>query len=84
MINDPLDPARLRWACRRGMLELDVLLSKFLDQAYPKLTAAEQVLFAKLLSCQDTELFHWFLGQGAPEDPGLASMVDKVRKHARH
>ena len=45
-------PPRLRWSCRRGMLELDVLLGNFLEEAYFGLTPSEQELFVKLLECR--------------------------------
>lgn len=76
-------PPRLRWQCRRGMLELDVLLGNFLEQAYLKLTPDDQELFTKLLTCNDQELFMWLTGKETPTDPQLLAMVEKVRTHAR-
>lgn len=77
-------PPRLRWACRRGMLELDVLLGNFLEEAYSKLPSNEQDKFVKLLDCQDQELFEWFTGKRAPIDPDLIFIVEKILNHARH
>lgn len=75
--------SKLRWACRRGMLELDVLLSNFLNEAYPALSDEEKQIFIELLSCTDPELFAWFLGSEVPADANLAMMAEKVRLHAR-
>lgn len=75
--------ARLKWACRRGMLELDVLLGDFLEGGYPHLTSAEKVVFVELLSFPDPELFAWFMGHERPEDETLANMVERIRNHAR-
>lgn len=78
-----LSPERLIWACRRGMLELDVLLGNFLKEAYPALSVEDQRLFVQLLGCTDPEIFSWLLGQVIPPDPGLASITDRIRRHAR-
>ena len=48
---------RLEWACRRGMLALDVLLRNFLREAYPKLSSDDQELFVHLLEENDQDLF---------------------------
>lgn len=77
-------PARLRWQCRRGMLELDVLLGKFLEQAYLNLSEADQTLFVQLLACNDQELFMWLTGKEIPNDPNLLIMVEKIRENARN
>lgn len=76
-------PPRLRWACRRGMLELDVLLGNFLEHAYLHLQPSEQELFVKLLNCNDQELFEWLTDKNKPSDPDLLLMVEKVREQAR-
>lgn len=77
-------PPRLRWQCRRGMLELDVLLGNFLEQAYVKLNAEDQALFVELLACTDQDLFMWLTGKEVPTDPRILIMVNKVREHARN
>ncbi len=65
------------------MLELDVLLGNFLEEAYPYLLPADQAVFIKLLSCEDQPLFLWLTGQQAPADKVLTEMVEKIRHHAR-
>ncbi len=66
---------RLRWACRRGMLELDVLFMPFVEEAYDDLTEAQQDVFRRLLTCDDPDLFAWFMGHQPCEDKELAEMV---------
>ncbi len=61
-----MDKNRLRWAVRRGMLELDLILSPFLENVYDKLSAEEKVLFQNLLECEDQDLFNWFLNKYPP------------------
>ncbi|MGB0898839.1 MAG: succinate dehydrogenase assembly factor 2, partial [Psychrobium sp.] len=40
-----LDKPRLRWACRRGMLELDVLFSPFVEEAWDDLNDVDKATF---------------------------------------
>lgn len=76
-------PPKLRWACRRGMLELDVLLGNFLEQAYLTLSSDDQAIFVKLLDRNDQELFNWLTLKEVPDDIDLLQMINKVRAHAR-
>lgn len=77
------DPDKLRWACRRGMLELDVLLGNFLKDVYPELNATDQSSFVRLLSFSDPELFVWLMGSRIPKDQDLAKITEMIRQHAR-
>jgi len=70
---------RLRWACRRGMLELDLILLPFLENRFGQLSAEQQQLFETLLRCEDQDLFSWFLHRVEPEDPELKIIVDIIR-----
>ena len=70
--------ARLKWACRRGMLELDVLFMPFVDKGYDELSEADKLTFERLLTCQDPELFAWFMGHETCEDEALNAMVKHI------
>jgi antitoxin CptB len=70
--------ARLKWACRRGMLELDVLFMPFVEEAYDQLTIKEKQVFERLLTCQDPELFAWFMGHEECKDQELNGMVQHI------
>lgn len=74
------DLGRLRWQCRRGMLELDLLLRDFLDQHYQDLPATQQAAFVRLLGSPDPLLYDWLMGHGAPEDVELRELVTLLRK----
>jgi len=69
---------RLRWHCRRGMLELDHLLLGFLDLGYASLDADQRVLFGRLLECRDQDLSDWLMSRRVPDDPGLDAMVRRI------
>ncbi|MGI2257801.1 succinate dehydrogenase assembly factor 2 [Shewanella sp. GXUN23E] len=77
-----MSTSRIKWACRRGMLELDVLFQPFVENRYEDLSAEDKQLFARLLSCEDPELFAWFMGHEQCPDPELARMVNEVRGRA--
>lgn len=74
---------RLKWASRRGMLELDLILQPFVEKAYPTLSANWQQVFADLLVCEDQDLFAWLLNRQEPEDDNLAEMVRMIRTYAQ-
>jgi antitoxin CptB len=59
---------RIRWQCRRGLLELDLVLNRFLEQDLAGLNAGELQLFKELLGEADTRLLAWVMGQ--EEAPG--------------
>lgn len=59
------DLDRLRWQCRRGLLELDLILNRFLEQEVETLPADQLLLFKELLGEADTLLLAWVMGQEA-------------------
>lgn len=73
---------RLRWKCRRGMLELDLLLRDFLDSGYTRLDAPERAAFERLLDCPDAVLLEWLMGRIRPTDKDVVQLVDKIRAAA--
>ena len=77
------EKSKLHWACRRGMLELDVLLGNFLEEAYSQLPDDDKNRFILLLDQPDPNLFAWIMGHEEPEDKALASITEKIRSHAR-
>jgi antitoxin CptB len=77
-------PPDLHWACRRGMLELDVLLGNFLREAFLRLPEDEQKFFIELLSNNDQDLFMWLTGRTIAPEPDAAMIVGKIREHAQN
>ncbi|WP_286262557.1 succinate dehydrogenase assembly factor 2 [Thalassotalea atypica] len=75
--------ARLRWACRRGMLELDVLFLPFVDEAYDNISDHQKLEFERLLTCDDPDLFAWFMGHAVCEDKELNEMVQLILKRVK-
>lgn len=74
---------RMRWASRRGMLELDLVLEPFVAARYAHLDERDRARFQQLVACEDQELFGWFLGREQPEDKELASIVSRILEFTR-
>jgi antitoxin CptB len=71
---------RLRWQCRRGMLELDLLLQPFLEKNFPALSEQEKILFERLLSCGDQDLYDWLVRREPPADQELVAIIHYVQQ----
>lgn len=69
---------RLRWLARRGMLELDTWLNRFLDGGFEKLPIAQRCLFVYLLDQDDMTLYDWLTGSVEPP-PDMKILVDGIR-----
>lgn len=71
--------AKLKWHCRRGMRELDLLLEGFLEHRYRALPAVDRESFARLLDCPNEDLMDWLMEGGSPQDAQLAEIVRQIR-----
>lgn len=69
---------RLRWQCRRGMLELDLVLLTFLDKNYLNLSAADQELFEQLLTYSDQELYCYLIKRQPIENGTMQILIERV------
>ena len=78
-----LNKQKIFWHSRRGMLELDVLLLPFLEEAYSDLSEENKAKYRKLLDCEDPDLFKWFMQNGRPEDQDHADIVDIILKRVQ-
>jgi antitoxin CptB len=78
---DPADPqaGRLAWRCRRGMKELDVLLTRYLRERWHAANSAERALFEQILELPDPQLAAYLLGRERAPDSTLQSMLDRLR-----
>jgi antitoxin CptB len=78
-MNEACELARVRWRCRRGLLELDLLLGRFVERYYHGLSDAERSLFNQLLQTPDPTLLAYLQGQEDPS-PELQPIVAKIRQ----
>lgn len=67
------------WQCRRGMLELDLLLNNFVNKEVEALTPQQKQTFELLLSYPDQTLLDLLLGNSVASDPSISIIVQKIR-----
>ncbi len=70
---------RLRWKCRRGMLELDIMLHTFLDHGYKELDKIQQEYFEELLSYEDNPLFELLMDNTSPSNPKMKYVIKSIQ-----
>ncbi len=70
---------RIRWQCRRGMLELDLVLNRFLESDLENLGVEQMQVFKELLDEADTRLLAWVMAQ--EEAPGrYDALIQRLRQ----
>lgn len=77
------DFSKLRWRCRRGLLELDVLLERFLTQQYRYLSAEEKQIFSELLDTPDQQLWQWLNNESKPAQVEWKALITKIQSYQR-
>ena len=79
----PLARRRLRWRARRGLLENDVLITRFLDRHGDRMTSDEMVSFEALLDLPENELLDLLLARrqlpAALDIPDVRQLLDQLR-----
>ncbi len=82
--DDPTRRARLRWRSRRGMLENDLILTRFLDAHEVELSDEEVDAFTRLIDLSDNDLFGLLLGQKEPDEgldlPHVKALLARLRQ----
>ncbi|WP_297324789.1 succinate dehydrogenase assembly factor 2 [Nitrosomonas sp.] len=71
---------RARWRCRRGLLELDIVLQRFMDQYYRQLDQHELEQFERLLSLPDNDLWDLITARQVTTDDKLQQIVELLQK----
>lgn len=72
------DLAKLRWRCRRGTKELDVLTTRYLEHFYSEAEDQEKQAFATLLELQDPQLYKLLSGEQAAHDVWQQNIIKKI------
>ena len=74
---------RLRWRARRGLLENDLLLTRFLDRHGTTLDAPQAGALSRLLELPDNDLFDLLLGRAEPRgdlcEPAVSGLLLRMR-----
>jgi antitoxin CptB len=82
--SDPANRARLRWRSRRGLLENDIILTRFLDQYEQVMTDEEVDALTRLLDLADNPLMDLLLARTEPEGevdlPHVRALLARLRQ----
>ena len=70
---------RIRWRSRRGMLENDLVLTRFLDDRGARMTEEEVAMLDRLLDLTDNELWDLIAGRCEPLDVTVAPLLEQLR-----
>jgi antitoxin CptB len=71
---------RARWRCRRGLLELDIILQRFMDQYYAQLDQQGLEQFERLLSLPDNDLWDLIAAKQINRDSDLQAVLELLQK----
>ncbi len=75
----PQQKSKIKWRCRRGMLELDLLLEQFVDKHLDAMSEEQVLLFEDLLQSNDPDLYAWLMGNADPVDKALGEIIEYIR-----
>jgi antitoxin CptB len=80
---DPVKRARLRWRARRGLLENDIILTRYLDAEETSMTDEEVDAFSRLMDLTDNDLMDLLLSRKEPnaevDMPHIHALLKKIR-----
>lgn len=78
-ILDTVSMERIRWRCRRGLLELDIVLGRFIEH-YASLAPQQQIVFDSLLDLPDTSLWDMISGKMTSADEDQHALLELINK----
>ncbi len=73
------DRDRIRWHCRRGLLELDLVLERFVTSRLETLSIGEIEVFKELLAYEDNDLLDMVMGRAEPVNTQLSAVLEMMR-----
>lgn len=73
--------SKLRWQCRRGVKELDVVLGRYLENQYLHADTQEQHIFQLILEIEDPLLLSCLFDEEQLDIPELSSFIEKLRSY---
>jgi antitoxin CptB len=76
---DQRERDRIHWHCRRGLLELDLLLERFVAKHLDMLDAAQTAEFKELLAYEDNDLLDMVMGRAEPVNSDLCAVLALMR-----
>ncbi len=70
---------RIKWRARRGLLENDILLSRFLKSELTRLSKDELHTLEQLLRMEDNDLLDMLMGRQASSEANVAALIARIR-----
>lgn len=77
------EKSRIRWLCRRGMKELDVLLERFVGAEYDTLNETERSELLALVQMEDPDLYALVMERSEPANDVQADLLRRIRLFTR-
>ena len=78
-MNHDQHKAKIRRRCRRGMLELDLILGRFLETHLDSMTSQQLDQFEAFLMSTDPDLYAWCMGYESPINKEFVDVVRLIR-----
>ncbi len=73
------DRDRIKWHCRRGLLELDLVLERFVARYLDVLNPDQTAVFKELLAYEDNDLLDMVMGRAEPVNGNLSAVLEMMR-----
>lgn len=73
--------SKLRWHCRRGMRELDILFLHYLDDHYQSADAPQQLAFEALIETADPIITDYIFNRKAPPTDAMTQVVSVMQDY---
>ena len=70
----------LYWRCRRGVKELDVIFTRFVETDYLDLSEEQKKAFEKILETQDPIIMDWLFGRSEPTNKIIKQLINKLKQ----
>jgi len=71
---------RLKWHCRRALLELDLVFQRFWAREGDELDAATEAALTRLLALEDHDLWALVSGREATDDAQLKGIIERLQQ----
>ena len=76
-----INPQKVFWHSRRGMLELDLLLVPFATEVFTTLSNQDQMLYVEFLELEDQDIFKWLMQREPPADKRFIGLISRILAH---
>ena len=71
---------RIRWLTRRGLLELDIVLGRFMAQEFDQLSDDELAVLVQILDLPDQEFLALVNQKESTDNPAFIPLLNKIRQ----